>query len=308
MSDILPSTLIQQQSFAPDWILKNGSSIIPTGIITACQITTTSTAPVFLQELSYGDNSLHIVFMQNGVLCAYGTLSSTNESNIVALNVDNYCLSATVELGSIPMNYKTYTNIGAEINPSYIRVVRNPDTKNSPRKLTIIQDDLNTTVDITQNIEVKLSDNLKGEYIDVDNKLSISMSEEDYLDYTELGNTVIKTDTRLNTINGVKPKAGKVTINIYNNGKLLPVSNIADNWLELDGSDIPFCPSFVDVIDNYIAPTTHIGYLPLDDMYDDNNGIPVRNTEKAEEWIYGNMNNTSGVGLTDIDTQVDIEE
>lgn len=312
MSTVLPSTLIQQQSFSPDWILKNGSIIIPTGIIVACQITTKSSYPIFLQELSYKDNSIHIVFTQNNALCAYGTVTTTT-NRIAALSVDNDALSATIEIGSIPTTPKSYTNINARINPSYIRVVRNPSIKNTPRKLTIIQDNLNTTIDITQNVNVKISNNLKGEYIEDEGKLSVSMPDESYLDYTELGNTIIKTDNMLHTINGVKPnKTGNITINIYNSGKLLDVSKIEskidENWLELDGTDVPFCPSFIDIIDNYISPTTHIGYLPLDDLYDYNNGIPVRNTEKAESWIYGSMSNTGGVGLTSIDPLVDTSE
>lgn len=304
MIHVLPSTLLQQQSFYHDWVIGDHIDMLG-GVIISCQVTTTSASPVMLSAMTYNSGEMSIVLTQDGEPCAYG---STHDSNsIVRLTVNNSATSATIETGFIPRVSYNCTFKNARINPSYVNVIKKERTIG--RALIIKQDDYTTRYELAQDIPVKLSNNLDGA-ID-GGTLTISMSDEEYLAYTKLGDDIIKPTRGIRTINGVRPKDGVINIDIYHEGQKLSVASVKENWCELGGSTIPFCPSFVDPIDSYLAPYTHVGYLPLDDMYPDGSN---RKTEVAERLKYGwdlkSLDNPSSgkFNLFDIDSNIDTDK
>lgn len=318
MSNRIPATKLQQQSYMPDWLL--GARVpIPAGIVVACQVTTTSNAPVILKELSCVHGELRLMFTQNSEICASGVFTRSRE--ILPLHTAGNVVSATIETGIIPASDIKYTDIDGQLNPSYVRVVSSGRTGNGHKRIVTIQDGVSSITDITQDIDIKTSSNLRCDVDQTSGTLTISMPNDEKLDYIKLGYGVIKHNTLLNTINGVRPTAnGNISINIYSSGKLLPASGVTAqssnanngnrvvNWVKIDGSGIPFCPEAVDIIDSYVAPDTHPGYLPLDDLYEcapDNPKSCVRATEKADDYDYGGFNGGGTVGLTQVDPNID---
>lgn len=291
---VLTSTLLRQHSFTPSWI--TSAIDIPSGIIIDCQFTTTSSAPIYLSSLTCYDGKVSISFTQGDSVCAYA--DNLSWSSITPLTVLGDVLSATVETGRIPTANinKTFAPGAAEVTSSHINVVASPLTNTG--ELHIIQDGVDTKHNFSGDLTVNLGGSLQGDC--TSGSLVISMTDSDYLDYTRIGTDVIRNSAKVTSINGVATDSGNLSINVYYQGVLLPVIRRADNWIELDSSWIPFCPGFEDILDSYIAPDTHIGYLPLDDLYDSTG----RNTLLAVNKLYGKPGDQT-LGLTDIDPMVD---
>lgn len=307
MSRILPSTLIQQQSFNPDWVISDDT--IPTGVVISCQFTTTSTSPIYLSSMSISYGSLSIVFSQDDIVCA--TVTTQQGGVIIPMEINSSILSATIEIGVIPTTsiVKNFTN--AVVNATYINVVS--VDKRKQNKLIISQDGVVTEYVLTSDLELSTRDTLDVHYNANNGEVSISMSAENYLDFTQLGDTIISPDAEINTINGIKSKNGVIKINVYNDGALIPVKYKCKckgkceckelNWVELENSpDITFCPDFVDILDRYIAPSTHIGYCPLDDAYTEGG---KRDTSLLLDHAYGGLGVGNKVKLTEVDETID---
>lgn len=298
MSRILPSTLLQQQSFNPEWIISDDR--IPTGIVISCQFTTTSTAPITLSVLSIQQGDLTIVFSQGNNICASMT---AQQGGIYPMAVRGNVLSATIEIGVIPTTDITLNFVDAIVNDSYISVVAPHETRQN--KVVIIQDGITTEHEMSSDVELILDDRLNTQYDEGTRNLTISMSDEAYMDFTQLGNDIIIPEVEISTVNGVRAKDGVIVVNIYNDGALVPVLQRAPNWVELDNSDnITFCPDFIDTLDSYIAPSTHIGYFPLDDAYNGDS----RDTSRLNNFRYGGFGVGSSVTLTSVDNNIDSEE
>lgn len=298
---VLPSTIYQQQSFDPDWILDSFG--VPAGLVTGCQFTTTSASPIYLRSLRKDSAGVSLVFAQDAKLCAYVTVSPG--SDITAMRVEPPILSATVEtLATTSVSDEDIIYTGnVEVNPTYIDVVT--ESANSGDKIPIIHitnTGYSRDVEVREDINIRLSDNLSGDY---DNGvLTISMSDLEYENYRRLSNDIIAPPLYVTNINGLSSKSGNIGMTILLDGKMMKTNKLADNWIELDSSDESFCPALVDIIDTYISPSTHLGYLPLDDIYVDG----VRNTDVlvSHDKKYGNPSNPN-LSLTDVDPDIDAD-
>lgn len=299
MSRILPSTLLQQQSYNPDWVI--GSTAIPTGIVVSCQITTMSHSPIYLSSFTVSSEGLSIVFSQDDIPCAYGVVA--RGSSIVSLTTQATVLSATLELGAIPHKDISINARDLRVNPYYVNVVST--TGSSKNSLTIVQDEYSNTYELNSDIDIALSDNIEGTYNEDTGELVLSMSPEDYLDFTQIGGDILVPDNSVSNINGVRAKNGKIKINIYNSGVPVLVHQLAANWASIEhNGPISFCPDYIDILDNYISPSMHIGYYPLDDVYND---AGQRDTSLIEDRSYGGFTLGNKCKLTDIDENIDVK-
>lgn len=301
MSGVLPSTLLQQQSFNPDWVISD--STVPTGIVISCQFTTTDNSAIYLRSMSVKDQTLTIVFSQGDAdgVCAY--ISTQTSGSVLPMVVSGSVLSATVEIGVIPSKDFMANFTDALVNDAYINVVNIAQPRQNT--VTIVQDGLSSEHVLDSDLSITVGDKLTGEFDAETGELTISMASEDYLDFTQLGDAIIFPDTEISAINGVKAKDGVISVNIYNDGALVPVIQKAPNWVELDNSpNISFCPNFVDTLDSHIAPTTHIGYYPLDDAYTDKG----RDTSVLLNNEYGGFGIGESTKLLEVDENVDVKE
>lgn len=300
MSRILPSTLLQQQSFNPEWVISD--ELVPTGVVISCQFTTVSSDPITLSSLSVRNRVLTIVFSQGGNICASIT---TQRSGVYPLVVYGGVLSATLEVGIIPPEDVVFNFSDAVINDLYVNIVAT--YKATPGRLTITQDGDATDYEVTSDINLVIDRRLTTQYDDVTRALTISMPADDYLSFLQLGNSVLMPESEISTINGVRSKNGVITIDIYNEGALVPVNCMESNWVELKNSDgISFCPGAVEALDLYIAPSTHAGYFPLDDAYNEKG---VRDTELLlanSAQIYGGFTGGMQVQLMQVDPTIDV--
>lgn len=300
MSRILPSTLLQQQSFKPDWVISSGD--FPSYLIISIQFTTTSNAPIYLDSINVKDGFLSISFSQDENTCAFG--QTDKKLSIIPLEVMGSVLSATIETGIIPPEDINISLKDAIVNSSYINVVSK--SKREVSHVTINQDGDTSELELLDNVNIQPSAAFNCVYDKNTCTLTISMSDSEYLNYTRLDSDIIIPDTDISTINGVKANNGKISINIYNEGKLVPVKKLASNWVELRNSDtISFCQNSYDLVDKYISPNSHVDYHPLDDMYDVQDSTYIRNTEKTLNLSYGGLGVGTKVGLFDVDINVD---
>lgn len=299
MSRLLPSTLVQQQSFNPDWIISN--TPIPTGVVVSCQFTTVSDSAIYLSSLSVTDGVLSLVFTQGQQLCA--SVTTMGSGLVLPMDVHGTVTSASIEIGVIPSTNTVLNFTDAFVNSAYVNVVSDQNSKDS--RLIITQDSERLEYALDGDLSLILDPRLDAVYDETTKTLTISMSDEDYMLFTQLGNDIITPDTMISMINGVRSKDGTIAVNIYNDGKLIPVELKADNWIELQNDgNISFCPDFVDVLDSYIAPTTHIGYYPLDDAYDKDNKRDTGLLLLTD--AYGGFNGGERVDLVEEDRNIDM--
>lgn len=297
---ILPSTLMRQQSFCPLWLTNTVN--IPSGFITDCQFTTTSTEKISIRRIANIDGDVDIVFTQGSDICAYGKIN--NAPATVVLNVANSVLSATLEVAELP-GIGTSIELEVEescVNPALVNVVNT--TTPSEFNLILVQDGIKTQSVVDKNISVILEGNLTGD-LDMAGGLVINLPDEELINFTKVGAEVIAPKAVITSVNGVSPRSGHIDISIQHEGSLLPATRRADNWVELDSTFIPFCPGFSDTIDTYISPKSHSGYLPLDDVYDKKTGR--RNTELILGDKYGDPTSEEKQDLMSIDTNIDFE-
>ena len=301
MIHTLPSTLLQQQSFIPDWI-KGDIADLPAGLIVSIQITTSSLSDIYLKSIVFSNDELQISFEQNGKICAYGTFSK--DSYIVSLQTKDAVYSCTIEFGIFPATEFSLIFKNAYIDRYYVNVIS--DINPCSNYLEIKNNQQESVIQLENNLEIELQGCLEGEYDNENKTLRISMPDECYTDFKQLGNSVIKPSNYLTAINGISSNTGVIYVNITYKGKPLKIDSVSPNWVEINEPDISICPDYEDELDNYISPFNHIEYRPLDDLYTEEG---VRNCDKASEFLYGGLGGVGEpVGLFDIDTNIDKQE
>lgn len=299
MSRILPSTLVRQQSFSQHWL--TGKAIdIPSGLIIGIQVTTDSAVMVALGSITTSDKGeLSMSLVVDGKLAAHcsGVRGSSIESLVVVEG--HSILSATIETGHITRDYTSGPMTDVYISPEFITVF--PRINNSRKSIVVNQDGEATRYDMQEDRELTI-DPYFSTTVSGEGEVTIGIDDDTHKYLTDEINSIEKSDNAIKVINGVTPKDGAIAVNVYYNGIALPVIKEADNWVIIDSSMFKLCAITQDMIDSILSPTAHSGYLPLDDLYDEDK---VRNTAIAEEWEYGGFIDGNKISLFSIDTNID---
>ena len=314
MSRVLPTAGTRVDLIRQLWFIGDCADM-PTGLFSGMQFTTTNESPIYIKSITIEDGKISISFTQkshdsSNNLCAH--IDKAASWSTVEAETHEDVLSATIELRDIPILEYSREFDNLRVNPKYVNVVWNKPIQLN--NLNILQDALYSSYDLYNDVNITIDKKFTSVYDSTDGVLTIDMEESSKgLFIAELPRLTIE-PVIFNRVNGVKSDTGRIQIDIYIDGEKLPAKMKGANWVELDSSHITMCPEFVDTLDNYIAPNTHEGYLPLDDMYTKEN---IRDTAAALLHTYGAfldgpITSTTdlkltgtGVDLTDIDPLVD---
>ena len=307
MIHVLPSTLSDQKKYQYNWLGGDDVKNMPLGVLLGIQVTTIDSTDVKINSIVIEGKTLTIFLDCGGKICAQGT--AYNDGDIVALDVVEPILSATIEIGFIPEENIVYKFNDLYIKRGSVFVCGSYTPKRNV--LYITHNDIQTEYVLADDVNVCLDSNLSGEYKEYteDEKiLTIGVSEDIASDFTEIGENIIKEDTVLTTINGVPSKTGILNLTISVDGKKLKVKNIASNyWIEVtdeceDDTKVTLCSDFVDKLDSFISPKNSSSYRPLNDLY---NSEGVRDSSLVLNKSYGGYTNCKPVSLFSVDTCID---
>jgi hypothetical protein len=279
---------------------------MPAGLFAGMCFTTTSESPIYIKSLTIKDSNLSVVFSQGGSngsdICAYADMVP-GWTHVVA-TVDKDVLAASIETAYIPMVEYSESFSNLRVSPLFINVVSIQDIRDNV--LVINQDNYSIPYDITEDMGIVFDSPLKAQITD-NGEVIVGIDDVDIIQLKQEETRVIITQEMFSEVNGVSTNSGIINIDISIEGERIPARAIAANWVELDTSGLTLCPEFVDTLDSYIAPDTHEGYLPLNDMYDKSG---QRDTVQAELFTYGKFSDDGkiqsiGVSLFDVDPNVD---
>ena len=247
------------------------SSQVPAGVILGVSVVVESRFPVYLTALTCDGTSISMSLSQAGEVIAHGV--SDHGDDVMFLSTQGSCSYAAVEIGDIT-GHSIDVKHPIEINSSSVLVSR--QNKYKKDSVTVRQDGVAETVELTADYRLKVDPRFTAQYDDTTATLTLSMSEESHRSLVSLFIDVYPDTGYVTTINNVKPgDDGIVHITIGNPDVTDLTFYRAENIPMLTlHSAISTCDT-EDPIDKYISPTNvrNFSYMPLDEAYKLSDGV-----------------------------------